>query len=51
MGTVGVLAEAHLGHILEDLPAAFRDLQSSGAYVDTRILQDMLRRLGLAPLP
>jgi predicted nucleic acid-binding protein len=50
LGCVGVLEDAFILHLLSDLPQAYRQLLSSGAYIDPRILDSSLRALNLPPL-
>jgi predicted nucleic acid-binding protein len=50
LGSVGVLEDAFILRLLPDLPQAYRQLLSSGAYIDRKILENSLKALNLAPL-
>jgi predicted nucleic acid-binding protein len=50
LGCVGVLEDAFGLQLLADLPQAYRQLLSSGAYVDPKILENSLKALKLPPL-
>jgi predicted nucleic acid-binding protein len=50
LGCVGVLYDAFVLKFLPDLTVAFRQLLSSGAYVDRGLLDNILKVLSLPPL-
>lgn len=50
LGCVGILEDAFGLHLLSDLASAYRQLASSGAYIDRRILENSLKALNLPPL-
>ena len=50
LGCVGVMEDAFGLQLLSDLPEAYRQLLTSGAYVDPKILGTSLKRLNLPPL-
>jgi len=50
LGCVGVLHDAFRSNLLLDLPEAYRQLLSSGAYVDPALPGNILKMLNLPPL-
>ena len=50
LGCVGVLHDAFGLKLFSDLPAAYRQLLASGAYVDRMLLEKILKMLNLPPL-
>ena len=50
LGCVGVMEDAFGLQLLSDLPEAYRQLLTSGAYVAPKILETSLKKLNLPPL-
>lgn len=50
LGCVGILEDAYLQNVSQDLGEAYRRLLTSGAYVHRKILETSLQNLGLPPL-
>jgi predicted nucleic acid-binding protein len=50
LGCVGILQDAFGLHLLSDLTQAYRQLATSGAYIDRRILENSLIALNLPPM-
>ena len=50
LGCVGILEDAFSLRLLSDLTQAYRQLLSTGAYVDPKILESSLRAMRLPPL-